>query len=117
MEPLQQTADSALSKATDSPNGRHAEIVVREGPLRQSVLALTAGTNLEEHNSPPAASLYLMRGGLRITGQEPTEIGEGELHTLTHFRHGVEALQDSVFLLTTVTSVPGMDSHSEEPPR
>ena len=113
MDTLQQIADSVLSKAADSAHGRHAEIVVREGPLRQSVLAVMAGNRLEEHNSPPAASLYLMRGAVRITGQEPTDIKAGEIHTLTHFRHAVEASEDSVFLLTTVTSVPGMDSHSE----
>jgi len=34
----------------------------------------------------------------------------GEIVALTHVRHGVEALEDSAFLLTTVTSQAG-DSH------
>lgn len=38
-------------------------------------------------------------------------LAAGELHSLTHQRHAVTALEDSVFLLTTVTSQPG------EPPQ
>ncbi|MBB1029805.1 cupin [Dietzia sp. SLG310A2-38A2] len=109
------TADRILARAADAPHGRHAEILVREGPLRQSLLALTAGTELEEHNSPPAASLYLLRGAVQVTGESTVDIGAGELHTLTHHRHAVRALEDSVFLLTTVTSIEGQGSHTDPP--
>lgn len=40
------------------------------------------------------------------------EFGEGELWILTHERHSVLALEDSVFLLTTVTSQAGQESRS-----
>ncbi|MDV8002739.1 cupin [Rhodococcus sp. IEGM 1408] len=108
-------ADRILSRAIEAPHGRHAEILVREGPLRQSLLALKAGTDLEEHNSPPAASLYLLRGAVQVTGEGTVDIAAGELHTLTHHRHAVKALEDSVFLLTTVTSVAGQGSYDEPP--
>lgn len=115
MTTLNENADRILERAVGSPHGRHAEIFVREGPLRQSLLALKAGTLLEEHNSPPAASLYLIRGAVRVTGEGTAEIAAGDLHTLTHHRHAVEALEDSVFLLTTVTSLQGQDSFSAAP--
>jgi quercetin dioxygenase-like cupin family protein len=108
-------ADRILARASDSPHGRHAEIVVREGPLRQSLLALTAGTELEEHNSPPAASLYLLKGAVRVTGEGTVDIAAGEIHTLTHHRHAVRAVEDSVFLLTTVTGIPGQGSYTDPP--
>ncbi|MBB1033285.1 MULTISPECIES: cupin [Dietzia] len=115
MTTVNDTADRILARAADAPHGRHAEIIVHEGPLRQSLLALTAGTELEEHNSPPAASLYLLRGAVRVTGETTVDIGAGELHALTHHRHAVTALEDSVFLLTTVTGIEGTGSHADPP--
>ena len=99
-----------LKEAMVADKGRAAEVVVHDGPLRQTLLALIKGQVLAEHNSPPAASLYLLRGRVRVSGQDESEVAAGEIVVLTHVRHGVEALEDSVFLLTTVTSQTG-DSH------
>ena len=76
--------------------------------MRQSVIALTAGAELEEHNAPPAATIQVLRGSVRITahGDGDVEVREGELSSVTHERHGVVALDDAVFLLTTVTGIP-----------
>lgn len=104
----------ALEEAAINDKGRSAEILIHDGPLRQTVLGLKAGQVLAEHNSPPAASMYVLRGRVRITGQDQSEVAAGEIIVLTHVRHGVEALDDSVFLLTTVTSQPG-DSHGATP--
>ncbi|PVE18924.1 hypothetical protein [Arthrobacter sp. Bz4] len=101
---------TALEEAMASDKGRSAKIVVHDGPLRQTILGLRKGQVLAEHNSPPAASMYVLRGRVRITGQDPAEVVAGEIVALTHVRHGVEAVEDSVFLLTTVTSQAG-DSH------
>lgn len=100
----------ALRQARSADNGRHAEVLVHDGPLRQSLIALRAGTVLAEHNSPPAASLYLVVGSVRVTGTHTEDWTEGEVKPLTHARHSVEAVEDSVFVLTTVTGVPGQDS-------
>ncbi|HWV76381.1 MAG TPA: cupin [Isoptericola sp.] len=101
-----------LEKARAAENGRSAEIVVHDGPLRQTVIALVAGVELGEHNSPPAASILVLHGRVRVTAPEgDEEVGGGQLRVLTHERHAVLALEDSVFLLTTVTSIP----RAEEP--
>lgn len=104
-------ARQLLEKAGAADNGRAAKILVSDGPLRQTVIALREGTMLQEHNSPPAASIFLFTGRVTVKGQEEETVGEGELVALTHQRHSVTALEDSVFLLTTVTSVEGRGSH------
>lgn len=100
-------ADTYLAAARRSGRGRSAEVVVHDGELRQSIIALTAGSELSEHNAPPASSLQVLRGRLRVTDDAGgAEVPAGGLHLLTHERHAVVALEDCVFLLTTVTSVP-----------
>ncbi|MEW4621160.1 cupin [Corynebacterium amycolatum] len=106
--------DDLLTQAKANSNGRAAEIVVHDGPLRQTLIALTEGTELSAHNSPPAASMLVLVGEVEITGADETTISEGNLKVLTHVKHGVKALTDSVFLLTTVTGVEGIDSHGDK---
>lgn len=114
MPNVERAAAKALQEAATTEKGRSAAILIHDGPLRQTILGLKAGQVLAEHNSPPAASLYLLQGRVRVTGQDQSEVGTGEIVALTHVRHGVEALEDSVFLLTTVTSQAG-DSHGGDP--
>lgn len=114
MSIVEDKARKMLEQACTNENGRMAKLLVNDGPLRQSVIALREGTELAEHNSPPAASIFLLTGRVRITGQEETEIQEGQLVALTHYRHAVLALEDSVFLLTTVTGIAGTDSHTHQ---
>lgn len=99
--------------AREAANGRSAELVAHDGVLRQTVVALTSGTRLGEHNSPPAATLLVLKGRVRVEvgSREQGEFGEGELWVLTHERHSVIAVEDSAFMLTTVTSV-AEESHS-----
>ncbi|HLS64106.1 MAG TPA: cupin [Ruania sp.] len=111
MPDLTALTSSHLQAARDSEHGRSAELVLRDGVLRQSILALREGTELAEHNSPHAASIQVLVGRVRVTGEGDPVIAAGELQVLTHQRHAVLALEDSVFLLTTVTSQPG------EPPQ
>lgn len=51
-------AAAQLDAARAAENGRSAKLIVHDGVLRQSVIALVAGTELGEHASPPAAGLY-----------------------------------------------------------
>ena len=114
MANIKELADSHLATALAEERGRSAELVAHDGPLRQTVIALRNGTRMAEHNSPPAASLQVLQGRVRVDLDEESqgEFGEGELWILTHERHSVLALEDSVFLLTTVTSQQGQDSRS-----
>ncbi|MCS5480065.1 cupin [Corynebacterium sp. YIM 101645] len=107
-------ARQLLEEACASEHGRAAKMLVNDGPLRQTVIAMREGTMLQEHNSPPAASIFLFSGQVTVKGQAEETIGEGQLVTLTHQRHSVSAIKDSVFLLTTVTNVEGQGSHDGE---
>jgi len=100
------TADH-LQAARADVHGRSAELIVRDGVLRQSVIALRSGAELAEHNSPDAASIQILTGRVVITsqGDRDLELTAGQLTALTHHRHAVRALEDAAFLLTTVTSV------------
>lgn len=106
MTNLDLLADAHLTTARAAENGRSTEIVLHDGTLRQTVIALRAGVELGEHNSPPAASIHVLRGRMLVTGMDDDEeIGAGELRVLAHHRHAVRALEDAAFLLTTVTSI------------
>lgn len=96
-------ADEHLTKAHAAPHGRSAHLVVHDGVLRQSVIALIKGTSLDEHNAPPAASLQVLRGRVELTASGRTEeVAAGGLQMIPKERHGLTALEDAVVLLTAV---------------
>jgi quercetin dioxygenase-like cupin family protein len=108
---VQQLAQDQIDRAHQDEHGRSAQVLVHDGPLRQSIIALTKGSVLAEHNSPPAASILVLRGTVAVTTAERVDtLPAHHLAELTHDRHGVEALSDAAFLLTTVTGT-GEPSH------
>lgn len=58
-----------LEQAATASSGRSATTVYggHEHTLRQTLLALTAGTELAEHDSPGEATLHVLRGRVRLT--------------------------------------------------
>ncbi|MEU8522779.1 cupin [Streptomyces sp. NBC_01216] len=103
MQDLAALADEHLAKARADAHGRSAHVVVHDGVLRQSVIALVSGTALDEHNAPPAASLQVLRGRVKVTaGARSEELSAGELRMIPKERHGLAALEDAVVLLTAV---------------
>lgn len=56
MDDLNALADEHLTAARASAHGRSAHRLLHEEPLRQTVIALTSGSALDEHNAPAAAS-------------------------------------------------------------
>ncbi|GAA2138805.1 cupin domain-containing protein [Kitasatospora kazusensis] len=101
---LRALADEHAAKAAASPHGRSAHLLLHDGVLRQTIIALTAGSSLDEHNAPAAASLQVLRGrvSLTIAGRRQ-ELAAGQLHPVPQERHGLLAHEDAVVLLTTVT--------------
>ncbi|WP_433499463.1 cupin domain-containing protein [Sphaerimonospora sp. CA-214678] len=92
-----------LKRAATSSNGRSAETIIggREQLLRQTLLTLTAGTKLAEHDSPGEATLLVLHGRLVLhAGGESEEGRAGDLLVIPPARHSVEALDDTAFLLT-----------------
>ncbi|MEV4557099.1 cupin [Kitasatospora sp. NPDC049285] len=98
-------AEEHAAKAAASPHGRSAHLVLHDGVLRQTVIALTAGAALDEHNAPVAASLQVLRGRVSLTvAGRRQEVATGELHAIPQERHGLLAHTDAVVLLTAVTA-------------
>lgn len=108
MPDLATLAETHLAAALAAPNGRSTELIVHDHQLRQTVIALADGQALSEHNAPPAATIQVLRGSVQVTTHDGGDVvvREGELVPLTHERHGVRALEDTAFLLTTVTGIP-----------
>ncbi|MGW5861491.1 cupin [Streptomyces sp. NPDC055239] len=95
-----------LEKARTAAHGRSAELLLHDGPLRQSLIVLTTGTELGEHETPTAATLFVLRGRVGLTtASGPLELGEGEFAPVPHERHSLTALDDSAVVLTAVTGI------------
>ncbi|NUU20576.1 MAG: cupin [Streptomycetaceae bacterium] len=106
MDDVTMLAREHLAKAAASDHGRSAHLFLHEGPLRQTVIALTAGSALDEHNAPVAASVQVLVGSVRITADSgDVDVAAGQIQAVPQERHGLLALQDAVVLLTAVTEV------------
>ncbi|MBV2154694.1 cupin [Kitasatospora sp. SUK 42] len=105
MPDLEQLAVEHAALAAESPHGRSAHLVLHDGVLRQTVIALTAGTALDEHAPPTAGSVQVLRGrvSLTIAGRR-LELPAGRLEPVPQELHGLLAHVDSVVLLTAVTA-------------
>jgi quercetin dioxygenase-like cupin family protein len=106
VDDLGQLCEQHLARARADPHGRSAHLVLHQGPLRQTVIALTGGSALDEHSAPLAASVQALRGSVVLTtpGGEWTVL-QGEIHAVPRERHGLRAREDAVVLLTAVTAV------------
>ena len=62
---LDSIAQEQATRAAAAPGGRSAQTVYggHEHALRQTVLALTAGSSLDEHESPGEATVQVLRDG------------------------------------------------------
>ncbi|MCZ2839496.1 cupin domain-containing protein [Modestobacter sp. VKM Ac-2985] len=96
------TRDLAAA-AAGAHSGRAAHTVHggHEATLRQTVIALRGGAGLAEHENPGEATLLVLEGRVRLTSTAaPQELGKGQLLAVPVERHALEALEDSVVLLT-----------------
>ncbi|MET9292502.1 cupin [Streptomyces sp. NPDC003077] len=105
MDDLTALTRQQLDDARASAHGRSAHLFLHEGPLRQTVIALIGGASLDEHNAPPAASLQVLHGHVRLTTPEgDRDLVTGHVIPIPQERNGLTALVDSAVLLTVVTA-------------
>lgn len=97
-------ARQQLKLAATSSNGRSSQTVLggHTKHLRQTVIALLAGHELGEHDSPGEATLQVLSGQLSlIAGDQSWKGSAGDFLVIPpQSRHSVSALEDVAFLLT-----------------
>lgn len=101
--------DDLTARARDASSGRAARTIRggHENALRETVIALRAGHELAEHESPHEATLQVLRGRVRlVAGADSWEGASGDHFTVPTQRHSLEAIEDAVVLLTVSNDVP-----------
>lgn len=72
-----------------------------ERVLRQTVVGMVKGTELGEHNSPGEATIYVIRGRVRLSSNGASwVVRAGDLVKVPETRSSLQALEDSALLLT-----------------
>ena len=100
---LQALARNHLDLAAAAPSGRSAHTVYggHEQVLRQTLIALTAGTSLSEHENPGEATVQVLSGRVRLlAGGDSWDGREGDLIVIPAARHSLHAVDNAVVLLT-----------------
>lgn len=94
-----------LESAMASSSGRSAKTVYggHEHQLRQTLIALCTGESLSEHENPGEATVYVIEGRVELSAGDDSWTGwVGDLLTVPDAPHTLDALEDSVVLLTVV---------------
>ena len=75
--------------------------------LRQTVIALRAGAELGEHESPGPATLMVIHGRVRlVAGDATVELSGHRISPVPDARHSLHAVEDSVVLLSVAVLRP-----------
>lgn len=94
-------ATELLDEARAQHSHRAARTLASSTSLRATVIALLSGASLADHDSPPAATLQVLTGRVRLhTADREWTLEAGELVPIPPQRHGLDALADSAVLLT-----------------
>jgi quercetin dioxygenase-like cupin family protein len=100
---LDALAREQLERARHSSAGRSAQTIYggHEHTLRQTLVAFTEGTVMAEHENPGEATLYVVSGRARLSaGADSWEGRKGDMIIIPPARHDLQAVEDSVVLLT-----------------
>lgn len=103
---LTEIGQQMLDEARES-SGRSAVTLTPSdgGPLKQTLLALCAGTELAEHPSPGPATIHVIAGtGTLRWGGETLQVTAGQWAPIPLDKHGLTADEDLVALLTVVSN-------------
>jgi len=107
-------AGELLQKATTESAGRAARTLPHPvDGLRQTLIALREGAEMDEHESPGAASLMVIRGRVSLrAGEDSVDLGPHQIAPIPDRRHSLAAAERSVVLLTV--AVPARSPDAEE---
>ncbi len=91
-----------LEQARGALGGRIAKTLVKEGPLRVTVVGLREGTVVQEHHVDAPASVQVLAGRMALTSDAGSvSLGRGGMVVLdTGVAHALTAQEDCAFLVT-----------------
>jgi quercetin dioxygenase-like cupin family protein len=91
----------ALARAASNGRSAHTVYGGQDRMLRQTLIALTGGQRLDDHENPGEATLHVLHGRVRLIAGDASAEGEtGDLLIVPDARHALEAIEDSAVLLT-----------------
>lgn len=98
---LESVGTDQLDAARQSTNGRASRTLHSGARLRQTLIAMTAGTRLNEHQSPGDATVLCLHGQVTLhSGDRSVTVPKGTLLDVPPQRHDLVADVDSVVILT-----------------
>jgi quercetin dioxygenase-like cupin family protein len=100
---LEALAREQVKAATAASAGRSARTVYggHEHVLRQTLMALTAGSTMSEHENPGEATVHVLHGRVRLVADGVAWEGrDGDLLIVPQAPHTLHALEDAAVLLT-----------------
>jgi quercetin dioxygenase-like cupin family protein len=109
MADIADEAGALARKAADSVSGRAAATLVKNGPLRVTLIAMRKGAVAKHHHVAGPATIQMLRGRMQITTPRgPEKLSAGTLYTLgAAVEHSHTALSDCLALLTFVEPPKG----------
>lgn len=99
--------EEMLEDARNSRSGRSGRTIHggHQHHLRQTLMALAAGRELADHDSPGEATLQVLLGRVTLSaGEETWEGRPGDYVIIPPTRHRLDAHEDSAVLLTVVVA-------------
>ena len=97
-----------LTIARTASSGRSSHTVVggHDHRLRQTLIALAAGQELAEHESPGEATIHVLAGAVQLTTTTDSALlAAGDVAVIPDERHGLHALEDCAVLLTVAQTL------------
>lgn len=98
---LESVGADQMEVARQMSNGRASKTIHSGHRLRQTLIAMTAGTTLAEHQSPGDATVLCLKGEVTFhMNDRSVTIPEGTLVDVPAQRHDLTANVDSMIILT-----------------
>lgn len=103
------SGDGLIDAQALENGGRTARTLVKEGPLRVTLVALAPGGSLAEHHADGPITVHVLEGQVHVrAGEDTWPLEEGDLLSVgAGVPHSVESAPGGVFLLT-VASLGGL---------
>ncbi len=94
-----------IARAASSGRSGHKLYGGRDHQMHLTMIALTQGSQLDEHNNPGEAIVQVVSGRVVVEGAgESIEGSTGDLVVVPDAPHSLAALEDSVIVLLTVNA-------------